>query len=213
MRTNKKSSTSIELLVFRHGQTDWNAEGRIQGHLDVPLNDVGRLQARELIGPLRRLGVQAFLSSDLCRARDTAAVSAAALGLSLCTDEGLREIHLGKMQGLTKAEIEEKFGVEFSDRIRHTPLTDSDVLHLGSESGDQVILRAREAIHRFVLANPEFSRIGICSHGGVVRRLIQTGSADGAFPPPTPNGVLYPFEYRIEDGNLRFLGVNRNVLD
>jgi probable phosphoglycerate mutase len=184
-----------EVFVFRHGQTDWNAEGRIQGHLDVPLNDVGRAQARRLIEPLRRLGAQAMLSSDLGRARESAEIVARELGIAVFTDEGLREIYLGKLQGLTREEIEVKFGVEFSNQVRHSPLTDADVARLGSESGEQVHERATAAVQRFCEAHG-FERFGVATHGGVLRRILQYAeNHDGTFPAPIANSVLYPLGY------------------
>ncbi len=203
--TRKVAQSEVELVIFRHGQTDWNAEGRIQGHLDVPLNEVGRQQARRLIEPLRRYQVETFLSSDLIRASETARIAAESLGLSVSTDPGLREIHLGKLQGLTREEIEAKFGHEFSDRLRHQPLTDADVIQLGSESGEQVVERSLKAILTFVESNPEYRKIGICSHGGVVRRLILHALQDDRFPPPTPNGVLYPFRLELEARKFRLV--------
>lgn len=203
--TRKVAQTAVDLVIFRHGQTDWNVEGRIQGHLDVPLNDVGRQQAKRLIEPLRRYEVEAFLSSDLSRASETAQIAADSLGLTVSTDPGLREIYLGKLQGLTREEIQTQFGHEFSDRLRHQPLTDADVIQLGSESGEQVVERSFKAILTFVESHPQFRKIGICSHGGVVRRLILHALQDERFPPPTPNGVLYPFSLDLRERKFRIL--------
>jgi probable phosphoglycerate mutase len=189
------------LYVFRHGQTDWNKEGRIQGHLDVPLNEEGRLQARRLLPVLKRLEVQSFLSSDLSRARETAEIPAFQLGLPVAVSEGLREIFLGGAQGLTRQEIEAKYGTEFSDRMRTRPLGDEDVVRLGSESGDAVVERALRSIEAHLQASP-VSKLAICSHGGVVRRLVQRALPTGEFPPPIVNGVVYPFEFHREEGRL-----------
>ncbi|MGK5088978.1 histidine phosphatase family protein [Bdellovibrionota bacterium FG-2] len=196
------------LYIFRHGQTDWNAEGRIQGHLDVPLNDHGRAQARSIAPHLKRFGIEALLSSDLSRAHETAQIIANYIGgsagsLPVFTDQGLREIHLGKVQGLTRDEIAVKFGEEFSRNLRSLPLTDAEVALTGSETGEQVIHRALSAIQRFFEATKDqgFKSIGIATHGGVVRRLIQRAtqrtSNDGSFPPPIPNGIIYPLHLRL----------------
>ena len=197
-------STRPILYVFRHGQTDWNKEGRIQGHLDIPLNDEGRAQARRLIPVLQRLEVEGFLSSDLSRARETAEIPATQLGLDVAVAAGLREIFLGGVQGLTRQEIEGKYGTEFSDRLRSTPLSDADVVTLGSESGDAVVQRAMAAIEDHLSVQP-VARLAICSHGGVVRRLVQRALPNGGFPPPITNGVVYPFEFRREEGQLVLL--------
>ncbi|MBL7716104.1 MAG: histidine phosphatase family protein [Bdellovibrionales bacterium] len=185
----------VRLIFFRHGQTDWNASGRIQGHLDVPLNDVGRAQAGRLLEPLRRWGVDSFLSSDLSRASETAEIAAAETGIPVAKDPGLREIFLGKLQGLTRDEIAAAYGDEFSTRLRHEPLTDEDIVALGSESTEQVMARVFGALQRFLAANPGALTVGVCTHGGVIRRVIQSTLPKNVFPPPTPNTVLYPFEW------------------
>ena len=79
------------LFVVRHGETAWNVDTRIQGQLDVPLNDTGRWQAARLAEALAGEGIAAIYSSDLQRASETAAALAAATGLALVTDAALRE--------------------------------------------------------------------------------------------------------------------------
>lgn len=191
-------STSTRIYLFRHGRTDWNAEGRIQGHLDIPLNDEGREQARRLAPPLARLGIEAFLSSDLLRTRETALLARGSLEVPIEFDAGLREIYLGKLQGLTSAEIVERFGPEFSERLSGRPLDDEAIAMLGSESGEQVVARALAAIRRFVQANGHRT-IAVATHGGVIRRLLQHASEDRAFPAPIANSVLFPFQWQAQD--------------
>ncbi len=188
---------SCALYLFRHGQTDWNAEGRIQGHLDIPLNDHGRSQALKIAPHLKRFGIEAILSSDLCRAHETAQIIARHIGeVPIFTDQGLREIHLGKVQGLTRDEIAAQFGAEFSKNLRALPLTDDEVALTGSETGEQVIGRALSAIARF-METRSYKAIGIATHGGVVRRLIQKAMNDGSFPAPIPNGIIYPLRFTL----------------
>jgi len=95
------------LILVRHGETDWNAEHRWQGHSDTELNDAGRAQARGLAEALPR--VDAVYSSDLARARETAEILARALGLEVRLDERLRERGFGSWEGLTMDEIESSF--------------------------------------------------------------------------------------------------------
>src|SRR5947209_8391773 len=116
-----------KLYLFRHGETDWNAEGRFQGHLDIPLNEKGRAQARALVEKLKLASIEAIVTSDLSRARDTALVSAQALGLPIFEDRRLREAFLGDAQGLTSEEIRLRFGDELTDRWRSHHLTDADI--------------------------------------------------------------------------------------
>jgi len=92
------------LLLVRHGETDWNAERRWQGHADVPLNERGREQARALAEQLAGESVDAIYSSDLSRARDTADILGARLDVPVVVDADLREIDVGPVEGLTAEE-------------------------------------------------------------------------------------------------------------
>jgi len=100
------------LVLVRHGETDWNREGRWQGHSDTALNDTGRAQARRVAEQLQ--DVDAVYSSDLARARETADIVAAELGLPVREDERLRERSFGAWEGLTAPEIEERFTDELA---------------------------------------------------------------------------------------------------
>src|ERR1019366_1741101 len=96
-------------LVFmtRRGETDWNVEGRWQGHTDTPLNENGRAQARAVAEALRSEGVPAIVSSDLARAHETAQIIGASLGIAVAyVDADLRERMFGVFEGLTRAECE-----------------------------------------------------------------------------------------------------------
>jgi broad specificity phosphatase PhoE len=95
------------LILVRHGETDWNAQQRWQGHSDTQLNDAGREQARRLAEGLDR--VDALYSSDLARARETAEIFAESIGLEVRFDERLRERGFGAWEGLTTEEIESSF--------------------------------------------------------------------------------------------------------
>ncbi|MCY7365296.1 MAG: histidine phosphatase family protein, partial [Frankiaceae bacterium] len=94
---------------MRHGRTASNAEGRIQGHLDTPLDDLGHRQAAAAAPWLAALEPTVLLTSDLSRAADTAAPLGRALGLAPVVDARLRELHLGAWQGLTGQEARERF--------------------------------------------------------------------------------------------------------
>lgn len=189
------------ILLFRHGETDWNREGRIQGHLDVPLNERGREQAMTLQAPLSRWGTQAILSSDLSRARETAEIAAQPMKIPVHTHPGLREIHLGQMQGMSRTEIEAKFGVDLSHQLRHRVLSDSDVFRLGTERTEEVVARAEEALSTFFNENPEIEILGISTHGGVLRRLLKRALKDqlqeDELPPPAPNAAIFPVQFHI----------------
>lgn len=102
------------LVLVRHGQTAWNLEGRAQGHLDVSLDETGRAQAAAAAPYLAALGATAVWSSDLARARETAAYVEAATGLVATTDRRLREFDVGERSGLTVAEFAERFPEEYA---------------------------------------------------------------------------------------------------
>ncbi len=97
------------LIVWRHGNTDWNATGRVQGQSDVPLNDLGQRQAVDAAELLVRFRPDAIVSSDLRRAADTAAALGAVTGLPVRYDSRLRERYFGPWQGLLMTEIAERF--------------------------------------------------------------------------------------------------------
>jgi probable phosphoglycerate mutase len=206
------------IYVFRHGQTDWNKEGRIQGHLDIPLNESGRSQAVAMGLALKRYLPEAFLSSDLSRAWVSAELAAQQISPSLPIekDQRLREIHLGVLQGKTKAEIERDHGIDFSNRLRNKPLSDADVAAVGSESGQQVFQRAIAAIVDY-LEQKSFARIAVATHGGVIRRLIQYSHKLNAekedYPAPIPNGIIYPFFVDLEKKVLLFSGQSELILE
>ena len=100
------------LLLVRHGRTAWNAEGRAQGHADVGLDDIGRAQAEAMADVLAEREPALLVSSDLSRARETAAFLEKATGLTAVEDARLREYDLGERTGLTLAEFGERLGVD-----------------------------------------------------------------------------------------------------
>ena len=97
------SIDATRVIAVRHGETAWNVATRIQGQLDIGLNDTGREQALRVAAALAREGLDAVYASDLARARDTGAAIARAAGLALQTDAGLRERSFGQFEGLTYA--------------------------------------------------------------------------------------------------------------
>lgn len=100
------------LIVWRHGNTDWNAADRVQGQTDTSLNDLGREQAAAAAPLLAALQPDAIVASDLQRATDTAAALAALTGLPVRTDARLRERYYGLWQGLTMTEVAARFPAE-----------------------------------------------------------------------------------------------------
>ncbi len=152
------------ILLARHGETDWNAERRWQGHADRPLNERGRAQAVALAERLSRTRLGAVYSSDLTRARDTAAVVARRQGVRLETTPDLREVDVGSWSGLTRAEAEERFPEGFRRWAQgQTGWGDG-------ESYDQMSARVLRAVRAIAAAHPEVPVL-VVSHGGPIRAI------------------------------------------
>lgn len=147
------------LVLVRHGETDWNVEGRYQGQADPPLNERGRRQARGVGRELGRLGLDAIYSSDLSRAYDTALEVAKAAGLDVQVDTRLREIRQGEWQGLLVVEIECRYPETFrrwrEDPTSATPPGGEDLFQLE----ERVLASARELVN----SHPG-QRMAIVSH-------------------------------------------------
>ena len=105
---------ATRILLVRHGETDWNATGRIQGHNDTPLNAAGRQQALRAAQRLALQPVRGLYSSDLARAYETAMIIGEPLGLTVVTSPRLRERRYGAWEGLTAAEIQARYPEQFA---------------------------------------------------------------------------------------------------
>jgi len=153
------------ILLIRHGQTSWNAVGRWQGHADVPLNEVGREQARLLARRLEAWPVGALYSSDLKRAAQTAAIVGHALGLEPVQKPVWRERHGGAFQGLTKQEIAEEHPEAWAALQRGV------VAPPGGESSQALHKRVTRAFEQLVERH-QGEAVAVVSHGGAMRALI-----------------------------------------
>jgi glucosyl-3-phosphoglycerate phosphatase len=152
------------LIIWRHGNTDWNAEGRVQGQTDVPLNDLGRSQAATAAPLLGGMEPDAIYSSDLQRARSTAAALSGLIGLPIAEDTRLRERHYGEFQGHTNPEIAERFPAAFARWSGGDP----DV-GCGVERNDDVGKRVGEAL-REIADRHAGELVVIATHGGAARQ-------------------------------------------
>jgi probable phosphoglycerate mutase len=173
------------LYLARHGETDWNAVGRWQGHTDVPLNETGRLQARELAAALGAHGVVGAVSSDLSRARETAAIVAQALGVTLAyTDHELRERSFGIFEGLTREECTAQHPEAWRAWLeeRRVPA--------GGETQEALTTRVVAAVARVALqvATDESPAL-VVTHGGALRALVH--AVTGEIPPLVKNGEVW----------------------
>jgi len=144
------------LLFVRHGETDWNRQGRFQGSQDIPLNEDGRAQARRLAAAWNESG-DVLVSSPLSRARETAEILSAALGLPLRnTDTRLAERSYGAGEGLTMAERNERF---------------NDGAVPGIEPPEALRFRALNFLESVTLEHPG-RRVVAVSHGGFINAVL-----------------------------------------
>jgi 2,3-bisphosphoglycerate-dependent phosphoglycerate mutase len=178
------------LFLFRHGETDWNREGRLQGHTDTPLNATGLAQAQALVERLRPHRLDAVVSSDLTRAWTTGQIVAVGLGIPLLSEPGLREAHIGEAEGLFWPEVKSRFGEALTERW----FTDDDAAFPGGETGLETRSRGLAALRRFVAEQP-YRRIGVSTHGAMVRQLMKHALPPGSPPARTRNTVLYALRY------------------
>ena len=168
------------ILLARHGETDWNREGRYQGHADEPLNDTGRAQAAELAGSLQGQCLAAVYTSDLRRAAETAEIVAVALGIPLAADARLREIDVGSWQGRTHPEI--------------------DGAPWDGETYDEHRARAVAAVLAVAAEYPT-ERVLVVTHGGTLRRIQEAVLGEPA--PVVENCAVW--RVAVEGGEFRAL--------
>ncbi|MFI5266228.1 MAG: histidine phosphatase family protein [Chloroflexota bacterium] len=161
--------TSGRLLLCRHAQTGFNAALRFQGQLDEPLSELGRQQAQLLAGRLAEESIDVAYSSDLARAYETATAALAGRPIPLRVDPRLREIAFGRWEGMTFAEIKDKYPDDVAAR-------DRDRVHFampGGESLSQLGRRVRGFLED-ALPRHEGQSILFIAHGGTVNAVIST---------------------------------------
>ncbi|GLC72511.1 hypothetical protein PLESTF_001258900 [Pleodorina starrii] len=163
-------AVATTLLLVRHGQTDWNAEMRLQGHQDPPLNDVGVQQAQELSEVLREEAFDAVYSSDLRRALQTAEaiVAGRAGSMQIRTSAGLRERKLGVLEGLTLPEA----AARQPDAFRLLRLHDETTAVPGGESPNQMRERVVAELEGIASEHPG-QTVLVVAHGGVLHAVYR----------------------------------------
>lgn len=160
---------TTRLLLVRHGATQLTAENRFSGEIGVELSDEGRAQVAQLAERLSTEKIAAIYTSPLSRTVETAQILAGPHGLSLEKRAGLKEISHGRWEGLTRAEVEERFPGEY-------PAWDADPFTfapVGGESGLAVLARALPVIREIVVAH-EGQRVLVVSHKATLRLLISS---------------------------------------
>ena len=151
------------LILIRHGRSTWNADHRIQGYADPPLDGVGREQARRLAERLRGEEIAMFYTSPLLRARETADIIGEALGVPVAPDERLREYDVGGITGLTWEQVME----QYPDLARRWVEAEEGVEFPDAEKGDAFRARVAAAFDEIVARRTE-GPIGVVAHGGVL---------------------------------------------
>jgi len=185
------------LLLVRHGETDWNRDGRWQGHSDTHLNDVGREQAARVAGEVD--GVDVVYSSDLARARETADIVAERLGLRVRVDERLRERSFGAWEGKTGPEIEAAFREAHARWLAGKGPGADD-----AEPFTDFAARV-QAFLADVLGRHRDETVLVIAHGGSIRVIHALASGldyvrDHRSIPAVPNCTLV--RYVVKDGRL-----------
>jgi broad specificity phosphatase PhoE len=155
------------LILVRHGETDWNRDGRWQGHADAPLNEHGREQGRALADELAGEEVAAVYASDLARARETAEIIAVRLGRPVSVDRRLREVDVGGWSGLTTDEIEARF----PDEVVRWRAEDPHHTFDGGESYSAMGERVVAALEEIAAEHPD-GHVLIVLHGGPIRAVL-----------------------------------------
>jgi probable phosphoglycerate mutase len=145
---------------IRHGETDWNIERRAQGCIDIPLNEQGKKQAKAIAKRFSSGEWDVIYSSPLSRAYNTAETIAGTIGLSVKTDERLREISFGDTEGTTEAERVERWGENWTS------------LELGREKNEAADSRWKAALQEIIQNHPA-QKVLIVSHGALLVRIYK----------------------------------------
>jgi len=157
-----------EVLLWRHGRTEWNAAGRFQGQLDSPLDETGRGQVVAGALEVARHNVARIVSSDSTRALHTADALARVTGLPVHADARLREVHLGQWSGLTREEVQDRFPEEYAAWI-----AGEDITRGGGETFAEVGERGWSCISEHLeMVEPDGGAVVAVTHGGTALSVI-----------------------------------------
>ena len=171
---------ATRIIAIRHGETAWNVDTRIQGHLDIPLNDTGLWQARQLARALAGEPLSAIYASDLQRAHTTARAIAEATGAPLVPEPALRERSFGELEGRTFAEIE----AELPEQARRWRQRDPHFAPEGGETLVQLRERIAATTHRLAALHTG-GLVVLVAHGGVLDVLYRLATGQELQAPRT----------------------------
>ncbi len=173
-----------DILLIRHGETDWNVDKRLQGHIDIGLNEAGQRQVLALGEALAGEGIDAVFASDLQRARDTAQAVAGAAGVTVQIDAGLRERCYGGFEGLRHTEIEARYPEAYRQWKAREPDFRYPAGERIAETMREFYERSVAAVQR-VLASGRYRKVAIVTHGGVLECLHHWASQTSFAQPRT----------------------------
>ena len=165
------SAQATRILAIRHGETLWNVDSRIQGHLNIGLNDTGRWQAERLGLALAGEPISAIYASDLSRAHDTALAVSRHTGVPVQAEPGLRERSFGEFEGRTFAEIE----TELPEQAKRWRQRDPSFTPAGGESLLMLEARVLSVAARLAVQHPG-EQIALFAHGGVIDILYRAAT-------------------------------------
>jgi broad specificity phosphatase PhoE len=192
-----------ELILARHGETDWNRENRFQGHADPPLNALGRRQSAKLAATLAGEAIARVYTSPLRRASETAEIVAGRLGLEVAPLEPLREIDVGAWSGLTREEVAATFPDEYARWLGRAPHGFED-----GETYEQLAARVVPAIRELAERHPS-ETVLVITHGGP-SRVLQAHAAgidyNEARQRETVLANCAVCRFAVENGDIRRLG-------
>lgn len=196
----------VDLYIFRHGETDWNANKKFQGHTDIPLNEKGKNQAEELFNKFSKLKPEICLSSDLNRAMETAKIGLKGHDISFLYSDKLRETFLGDVEGMSQQEIIEKFGLDVLTKWRSVATHDLTMSFPNGETKLNHLLRVQSHIKDFIKDNSHYRRVAISTHGGSVVRLVHSCVNAPVESILIPNCCLYHLEFDLNENHFVLVG-------
>ncbi len=198
-----------EFLFFRHGETEWNRKGIFQGHTDIPLNEKGKQQAQHLAEKVRHWKPDVIVSSDLTRAFYTVEYCRADWKVPIHTSADLREMHLGKAEGLHRDEVMKLVGDDLWTKWLGHSHQDENFSFPGGETKIQARARALNYLEKFAKANSKYKRIAVSTHGGILKRVTHGLKGVPEEGVPIPNCVTYRLNF---DGyNWHFIPVRERA--
>ena len=195
-------SMTTRFCIVRHGETAWNAEHRVQGQLNIPLNPTGQWQARALGVALAAVRFDALVCSDLSRAYETALISSSVMDGDIETEVALRERHYGKFQGLKYVEAQQQFPADFAAHLeRHL-----DFAYASGESLQSFAVRVGKVMDALAKKH-KGKTVLVVTHGGCLDVVYRMASGIDLTAPrnfPIPNAAINWVDY--VDGRWSIVG-------